>query len=256
MASVIAAVMSMCQCALAVAVDAQGSPAGDPCDKSAISEVVHAEATLDAFALGGETSDTSNSCPTRAPTPEELMKWALHGAACASVSVATDGDTGDVCQAPPQQQITQVMVLRALQRITLPKPAIVIQPPGGKTLVNFETIFHTDAKPFVRSVRLLGIRVDLEITPTSYTWTHGDGTTQTTSGPGVAFDASLPMTAYVSHEYVDAHVTVKPQVSTTYSARFRVRGGPWRDVSGTVTSEGSSVPLRVVEGKPTLVDGP
>ncbi len=122
---------------------------------------------------------------------------------------------------PADQPVTQVMVLRALRRVTLPKPKIIIQPPGGKTLVNFETIFHTNAEPFTRVVRLLGHRVTLKITPSSYTWTHGDGTTQTTSDPGVAYRQSLPMSAYVVHEYTDAHVTVRPQVSTTFSARFR-----------------------------------
>jgi hypothetical protein len=61
------------------------------------------------------------------------------------------------------------------------------------------------------------------------------------------------MNQYVSHRYQDAHVTMRPKVDTTYSARFRVDGGAWRDVVGTVTIPGTSVDLRVVEGRPTLV---
>ena len=135
----------------------------------------------------------------------------------------------------------------------LPASTLVVQPPGGRTLVNFDTLFRTEAEPFTRTVHLLAHRVDLAITPTSFSWSHGDGTRQVTSDPGRAFRRGVAMDRYVSHRYEDAHVTMKPSVDTTYSARFRVDGGPWRDVDGTVTITGGTVPLRVVEARPTLV---
>ena len=148
-------------------------------------------------------------------------------------------------------QITQGIVLRALRRVELPASRLVVQPPGGRTLVNFDT--RTEAAPFTRTVRLLGSRVDLAITPASFSWSHGDGTRQVTSDPGRAYHRGVAMNQYVSHRYQDAHVTMKPKVDTTYSARFRVDGGPWRDVDGTVTIPGTAVQLRVVEARPTLV---
>ncbi|MDN5893051.1 MAG: hypothetical protein L0H93_03410 [Nocardioides sp.] len=151
-------------------------------------------------------------------------------------------------------QITNVMVLRALRRVEVPAAQLIVQPPGGKTLVNFETILHTEADQFTRTVTLLGQRVDLEITPSSFTWRHGDSTSQTTADPGVAFDRGRPMSDYVTHSYDDAHVTVRPSVDTTYSARFRVDGAEWRQVVGTVTIDGQPVDLHVVEGRPALVD--
>ena len=150
-------------------------------------------------------------------------------------------------------QITQGIVLRALRRVELPASRLVVQPPGGRTLVNFDTLFRTEAAPFTRTVRLLDHRVDLAITPASFSWSHGDGTRQVTSDPGRAYHRGVAMNQYVSHRYQDAHVTMKPKVDTTYSARFRVDGGPWRDVDGTVTIPGTAVPLRVVEARPTLV---
>lgn len=156
---------------------------------------------------------------------------------------------------PEQAKITSTMVRRALRRVSLPKPALSIQPPGGRTLVNFETIFSTDADSFRRTVRLLGHRVQLDITPTAYVWSYGDGTSETTSEPGVAWEEGLPMSAYLTHVYEDAHVTMRPKVAVTYGARFRVDGGPWREVSGTVTSEGAPVDLRVIEGRATLLGG-
>ena len=163
---------------------------------------------------------------------------------------------GQACSPDPvaaPDPISQAIVLRALRRVELPASTLVIQPPGGRTLVNFDTLFRTEAEPFLRTVRLLGHRVDLDITPASFTWTHGDGTRQVTSDPGRAFQQGVAMSEYVSHRYEDAHVTMKPKVDTTYSARFRVDGGAWRDVDGTATIPGNSVSLRVVEARPTLV---
>ena len=185
-----------------------------------------------------------NASPT--PPPPPLYVAGVAGGCLGDPEVCTP----DVDPATP---ITQVTVLRALRRIDLPASRLVVQPPGGKTLVNFDTLFRTEAEPFTRTVRLVGHRVDLEITPSSFTWRHGDGTAQTTASPGRAFRRGVPMEEYVSHRYEDAHVTMRPAVDTTYSARFRVDGGPWRDVDGTVTISGSGVDLRVVEGRPTLV---
>jgi hypothetical protein len=149
--------------------------------------------------------------------------------------------------------VTAPRVLQAFRRIPLPESRLVVQPPGGRTLVNFDTLFHTEAEPFMRTVRLLGQRVQLEITPSAFTWHHGDGTSQTTHEPGVAYERGRPMSDYVSNRYADADVTVRPSVDTIWSARFRVNGGPWRDVEGTVTMRGAPASLRVVEARPVLV---
>ena len=46
---------------------------------------------------------------------------------------------------------------------------------------------------------------------------------------------------------------MSPRVDTTYAAQFRVNGGPWRDVDGTVTIPGSPTRLQVVTASPVLV---
>ncbi|KQY51642.1 hypothetical protein ASD30_19960 [Nocardioides sp. Root140] len=152
------------------------------------------------------------------------------------------------------EPITQTLILRAMKRIQLPKPRMIVQPPGGRTLVNFDTLFRTEAEPIHRTIGLLGRRVELVITPSSFTWHHGDGTTQTSTSPGLKYQPSIPMDSYISHQYVDAHVTVQPSVDVDYSARYRVDRGPWLTVTGTVTMPGNGVDLRIVEGRPTLVD--
>ena len=73
----------------------------------------------------------------------------------------------DEVPARPAPQVTQALVLRAFQRIPVPASKVSIQPPGGKTLVNLETIFSTEAAEFTRTIGLLGHRVDLEISPSA-----------------------------------------------------------------------------------------
>ncbi|WP_341927520.1 hypothetical protein [Nocardioides psychrotolerans] len=143
--------------------------------------------------------------------------------------------------------MTADLVARALRRIPLPASELVVQPPNGRTLVNFATNFYTDTETFTRTITLLGQRVDLRITPAKYDWRFGDGHTASTTTPGAAYPD-----LQVTHDYLTAG-TVAPAVDTTYTADFRVNGSPWRPVPGTVTIPGAAVPLEVVEATPTLV---
>lgn len=165
----------------------------------------------------------------------------LTSAHCASPS--------DSSEAP---QVTSELVLRALRRIDLPVPQLTVQPPGGKTLVNLEAILSTEAEAFTRTLTLAGQRVTVELTPSSYQWEHGDGTTQQTDGPGQPYRRGLPMDRYVTHTYTSADVTVQARVTTTWSARFRTPDQPWQSVDGTVSMTSPPTPLRVVEATPLL----
>ena len=60
--------------------------------------------------------------------------------------VYMDGtDVGDVCV--PEDEVDEVniaqLILREFKRISWPSSRLVVQPPGGKTLVNLETNFYT-----------------------------------------------------------------------------------------------------------------
>ena len=56
----------------------------------------------------------------------------------------------------------------------------------------------------------------------------------------------------VTHRYLRKG-DVAPSVDTTYTATYRVNGGAWRDVPGSVTIPGAPVALEVVTATPTLV---
>lgn len=144
------------------------------------------------------------------------------------------------------------LVLRAFERVLLPEPVLSIQPPKGKTLVGLETIFSTQAEPFTRTLNLLGRRVELRIEASDFTWVHGDGTTQSTDWAGKAWDRDEPeIGGYVTHVYEHTG-RVQPRVRVTWSAEYRVDGGAWQAVDGTVSREGAPAELSVLEGEPVL----
>jgi hypothetical protein len=142
--------------------------------------------------------------------------------------------------------VTPGRVLTALRQIGLPALEAKTQP-TGRTLVNFETIFYAEPQPFGRTITLLGQRVEVEATPSTYTWHHGDGTVASTETPGARYPAKD-----VVHEYTDAHTTVSPSVDVTYTARFRVNGGAWQDIPETVTISGPGGSLRIAEATAVL----
>lgn len=154
---------------------------------------------------------------------------------------------------PAQPQLTLAMIQQAFAQVPVPSSQIVVQPPDGETLVNFPTIYSTEAPSFVESLTLLGQQVDLYISPASYTWVHGDGTTQTTDDPGQAWQRGLDMSAYLSHEYDQTANGLDLRVDVTWTADFRVNGGAWQPVNGTVSVTGPSEQLDVLEADPLLV---
>lgn len=159
----------------------------------------------------------------------------------------------------PRQQITMQMIANAFREVPLPESKMIVQPPGGKTLINFDTVFHTEAESFETSVPILDRTVFLRISPVSYAWSHGDGTEQTTDYPGQEFVTNggkakpSELDGYVTHQYTSPD-TFTPSVDTTWTALYRVgQGGTWEPVDGQVTVEGEAVTLTAVEGDLRLV---
>lgn len=162
-------------------------------------------------------------------------------------------DLGAMCLAPEEagQQrivITPAMVRREFERLDWPTSELQLQPPDGQTLINFDTNFFTDnTTPTTRTVTLLGQQVEIEATPSEYTWDFGDGASQTTSSPGAAYPD-----LDVTHEYA-SEGRVSPSVATTYQGRYRINGGGWQPIPGTLTLQGEPEALRVRSASPRLV---
>src|SRR6476646_1196562 len=121
--------------------------------------------------------------------------------------------------------ITPGVVQHAFERLAWPASPLVVQPPHGRTLVNFETNFYTtNTTPTTQTVTLIGQPVTIEATPTQYRWHFGSGAEGdlTTADPGAAYPDLR-----VTYRYL--HVgDVQPSLDTTYAGRYRVGNGPWR----------------------------
>lgn len=144
------------------------------------------------------------------------------------------------------------MALEAFRRLTWPEPTMTISPPSGRTLVNLPTIFSTPLSGSrTQTVTLLGQRVTIEATPRSYTWHAGDGTDWSTSGPGTPYSPGAEVAGLNTHTYTAA-AAVSPSVDVTYGGRFRVGGGGWQSIPGTLTVAGPAAALSVIEGRGQL----
>ena len=154
------------------------------------------------------------------------------------------------CPGPDEDDglvVTPELVAAAMQTDPMPPSELQVQPANGRTLVNFETNFFTDAAQFDRTVTLLGQQVDLHIVPTAFGWRFGDGETLGSEDAGAPYPDLR-----ITHDY-QRKGRVSPAVDTTYTATYRVNGGPWADVPGSVTIPGLPVGLEVLTATPVLV---
>ena len=144
--------------------------------------------------------------------------------------------------------LTPARVRTAFENLTWPQSDLVIQPPDGLTLVGLDTNFYTgNTEATTQHVTLLGHRVEIEATPSSYVWTFEPGSSVETTSPGAAYPSLL-----VTHRYSDAGITVHPRVDTVYAGRYRIGNGPWRTITGTLTVTGEEGTLRVGEAQGVL----
>ena len=170
---------------------------------------------------------------------------------CVREAIEQGLDIFEFCDIPPEEvevaDVTPDLVAAAMRRVPVPGAEVVVQPPGGTTLVNFETNFYTDTQPFTHQLSLLGQRVELRLTPATYTWRFGDGAVQQGASPGSAYPE-----LDVTHVYTSKQ-EAQPSVDTTWTATYRLNGGPSRPVPGDLTVAGAPVSLEVITARPRLV---
>lgn len=162
------------------------------------------------------------------------------GLACLTASEARDVDE------PP----IRVLVIRTFETLDWDSSEVVVQPPGGKTLVNLDTnFFTTNNQSTSITVRLQGQTVVVTARPIAYQWNFGDGTSTTTTSPGAPYP-----NLDVAHVYEQVDEVVAVSVDTQYGdASFTVNGGPPEPIPSTLWVAGAAEDLAIVEALPQLV---
>ncbi|WP_090033335.1 PKD domain-containing protein [Cellulomonas marina] len=148
-------------------------------------------------------------------------------------------DNGWLCRA--DAAAVPVLTEADFRRLPLPAPTAATQPATGDVLVNMPLVLTVDPAPATLTTTLLGRTVEVQATPTSWTWAFGDGTAPlTTTSPGHTWPH-----ADVTHTFTTAGpATVR--CTTTWTGRYRVAGtSTWLDVQGTATTS-ADLPTRTV----------
>lgn len=130
---------------------------------------------------------------------------------------------------------------------------LIIQPPDGRTLVNFKTNFYTEIPATrTRTVEILGLDVAITVAVRDYVWHWGDGTDLTTQRPGAAWTKSRPEVD-VFHEYLRPG-DYRPSVDTVLTGTYTVEGDDQvHSIPGTHLVPGRPTTLEAVEAHSVLV---
>lgn len=171
-----------------------------------------------------------------------------------------DGATCNYLTERPQ--VTPWVARQEVERL-VPHPRVGVAPPGGRTLVNVQTVLWADtpADRSLGTVTLLGrFRVALRIQIEHVEWVFGDGHTDSTNTPGTPYrpgEHCLTVTCrgHYGHIYkATGAMIVTAQVS--WSGRYAVNGGAWQEVPGTVTGPRAAMAIQVEEARGVLVQDP
>ncbi|WP_061712599.1 hypothetical protein [Kocuria palustris] len=125
-------------------------------------------------------------------------------------------------------------------------PAVTAVEPAPDTLVGLHTNMYATAEDQVFDTELAGFPVQVRVTPVSFTWDYGDGTSL---GPVDYSGGPLPAGSWdeptdTSHQYSQTG-EVSVGLVTEFSGEYSISGGPWLPVDGTSTVTSDPVQLSV-----------
>ena len=146
----------------------------------------------------------------------------------------------------PKPVVIAATVQRDFKRLVVLQGVVKVQP-AGKTLVNFDTVFYTEAGAYdLPAVTILGSAVRVRATPIRYDWFFGDGGAAPDAGPGARGRTD------VAHRYARTG-QVGPYIVITWSGVYTVDGGAGQPVTGTAQTTGPPTALQVAQARSELV---
>ena len=169
--------------------------------------------------------------------------------------------TGADCAARTGQ-LTPLLVRQQIEKLA-PRPGIGVAPPGGKTLVNLQTVLWADtpADRGLGTVTLLGTyRVALRVHVQRVAWAFGDGATEIADGPGLPYRkgehcTTVTCPGHFGHVYATTG-TMRITSQVSWSGQYSVNGGAWQDVAGTVDGPAATAQVTVLQARGVLVADP
>ncbi|OMG35910.1 zinc transporter [Actinomyces naeslundii] len=152
-------------------------------------------------------------------------------------------------EAPAEPRVITITTREAATLIAQGS-GITRQPPGPKVVISKAFIVYTNPSVHYQTTTILGTTIDVEFTPTSYTWNWGDGTTTTTTDPGAPYPHQT-----VTHHYKHTATAVTTTLTTTWTTRYHPTGDTtWHTIEGTITTTETSTPYDLVRITSYLTD--
>jgi PKD domain len=184
------------------------------------------------------------TCEGQAPVPP---LWRRDRVAAPATWGAWRFVTGWSC---PQDALPAFTV-EDFRRLPLAPPALRIQPDTAQVLVNLATITMTDPTPQLLVTALLGYPLEVQATPTVYSWDYGDGTAPlVTTSPGHPWPDQD-----VTHTY-RAPGTYQITLTATWVGQYRLAGTTtWTPITGTAATQATHAPITAIEVRAHLVAG-
>jgi len=135
-----------------------------------------------------------------------------------------------------------------LDHVPVPNIVIGVNPATGLVAVpSWFWIEGYDGAPIVASDTLGDVTVEVEITPTGYRWSFGDGATLATTSLGQPY----PQESDIRHTYEQSSLRVggafAVTVEITFSARYRVNGGPWEPLDPITRAFTAAYPVQQLQ---------
>ena len=211
-------------------------------DNSGRHVVVEAEQKDSAPGFVGATGSSELPEQAQEGAAKPVLRCYGSGAAEGVVFEGSDLDPSryDSCEVVPGQpqsegapvQAKPFVVTREQVAKLFVKGSGVERYPAGRTLViDHDITFWTSGNKQSITSNLLGRQVEIEASPVKYIWDFGDGVIQETDYPG-----SPPPAGGIVHQFKDTGNNFRVQLTVVWVARWRLVGGAWQTVRGTITT--------------------
>ncbi len=153
---------------------------------------------------------------------------------------------------PARPAVTIADIARFVPRL----PTLAAEPQGW-AIAGLSTNFIASAVVHDVAGRLLGLSATVRFTPSSYSWSFGNGRTISTQGAGNSWSSlrQAPFTPTETSNVFSRPGAYVVTVTARYTPAYRIGSGPWITIAGVVTKVASLTVRAGMASAPRLVAG-